>query len=173
MRNPSVYMPEADTPVDYSYITTRAIPRRLLAEIARGLEAHTVYVNQREQTWLTYTGDENRDGWIAAGWLLQIGDEAFPHLSGSGLRCKGIGGLMATPPYPPVDRPELFDVLWSCAQDAEAATHRQFPDWANDYGYDVDSIRARVLHEQYVANGERLCKLFTPETVQRITEVTL
>ena len=158
---------------DFTHITTNAdVPDELLAEIALKLQPFSNYVDQSEYTWITSTGAHVRDGGECDVWVFKIGDEAFQYYTGLGHR-KYKGHKVA-----PADSvgepqvPELFDVIWAIAQDA-TAIKSSFEDWAGDYGYDSDSIRAHRIYEQCVENGHRLGKLFSEELIESITEVQL
>jgi hypothetical protein len=181
---PSVFFPEdTRTPnernkavvsmlKDYTHITTNAdVSDELLEEIALKLQPFSVYVDQSKYTWITSTGAHVRDGWECDGWVFKIGDDAFQYYTGLGHR-KHANSAYASPVGGKPQLPELFDVLWAIAQDA-TAIKSSFEDWAGDYGYDSDSIRAKRLYEQCVENGHRLGKLFSEELIEGIREVQL
>ena len=182
--HPSVFFPEdTRTPnernqdevsmlKDYAHITTNAdVPDELLAEIALKLQPYSTYVDQSEYTWITSTGAHVRDGWECDGWVFKIGDDAFQYYTGLGHR-KHANSALADVAGGVPQTPELFDVLWAISQDA-TAVRSSFEDWAGDYGYDSDSIRAKRIYEQCVENGHRLGKLFSEELIEGIREVQL
>lgn len=43
--------------------------------------------------------------------------------------------------------PEAADVVWSLVLDADVLNYRGFSDWAGNFGYDDDSIKAKSLYD--------------------------
>jgi hypothetical protein len=103
--------------------------------------------------------------------VLRLGEDAFQYYTGTGLR-KNVNIAYADVAGGVPQTPELFDVLWAISQDA-TAVRSSFEDWAGDYGYDSDSIRAKRIYEQCVENGHRLYKIFGEETADRIGGIEL
>lgn len=56
--------------------------------------------------------------------------------------------------------PKLNELLRSLVLDASALDYCCFEDWANDYGYDIDSRKAERLYQECLSMGQWLRMLF-------------
>jgi hypothetical protein len=64
-------------------------------------------------------------------------------------------------------RPELADLLDCIASDASGIDNaRSFTDWAGDYGYDEDSIKARRIYDTCTDQHHELEQLLGREQIQ-------
>lgn len=53
-------------------------------------------------------------------------------------------------------RPQLLDILYCLAMDADVLNHSSFESWATDFGYDVDSREARRTYHTCVESANKL-----------------
>lgn len=92
--------------------------------------------------------DEDSKKWqdTADKWNITINSECFEYYTGTGHR-KG---------NRPV-KPQLSSVLSSLVLDSEACS-MSFNDWADNFGYDNDSIKARKTYEACQENSDKLNK---------------
>lgn len=67
--------------------------------------------------------------------------------------------------------PDLTDVMHSLITDGGAIDSRDFSDWASDYGYDTDSIKARETYDACVTIGLRLRAAFGGERFEQLREL--
>ncbi|QWF18685.1 hypothetical protein [Lysobacter capsici] len=64
--------------------------------------------------------------------------------------------------------PELADVIFSLAMDASALDFDTFVDWADDYGYSSDSIKARETYEACREHGAKLRRAVGADRFERL-----
>ncbi len=56
--------------------------------------------------------------------------------------------------------PDLADILQSLCLDADAlVNHYTFEDWASEFGYDEDSIKAKAIYDQCIKQSRELQQL--------------
>ncbi len=66
--------------------------------------------------------------------------------------------------------PVAASVLYSLLSDAEAV-HENFTEWAENLGYDNDSIKALNVYNACCETGKALRKVFTPEQMSELREL--
>ncbi len=66
--------------------------------------------------------------------------------------------------------PTAASVLHSLILDA-SALEENFDDWASDFGYDSDSLKALNIYKACCDNGKKLCKIFTNEQIETLQEL--
>lgn len=66
--------------------------------------------------------------------------------------------------------PHAADVLHSLTLDAEAID-QSFADWADNFGYDSDSIKARNTYDACCAIGQQLRAMFSREEMDTLREM--
>lgn len=66
--------------------------------------------------------------------------------------------------------PAAAGFLSSILMDAEAIG-QSFPDWADELGYDSDSIKARTTYEACCVIGAEVRKMFSPAQVEALREL--
>jgi hypothetical protein len=67
----------------------------------------------------------------------------FPHaFEFSNIKPKNVSGKPVKFPVPTVD-----EVLYSLYMDSDVLNYRSFSEWAGEFGYDVDSIKAREIYD--------------------------
>lgn len=134
-----------------------------------------------------YVGETVRDNdWQCDEWRVSLmkGKTKFetPFYTGFGHR-KQVQA-MPTPPYRKgtlayeqwaksafkPQAPHAADVMHSLLLDGEAI-NESFTDWADNYGYDSDSIKALRTYEQCCATGKELRKLFTHAELETLREM--
>lgn len=130
----------------------------------------------------------NRDGWQCDGWCITFTrakiSESFDYFTGLGHRKPTKCAMLQTgAKYPknsvgyadwvkqyvrPVP-PDIAGVLHSLISDSGAVTC--FIDWANDYGYDSDSIKALAIYNACCINAKRLQQIFSRATLDELSEL--
>ena len=68
-------------------------------------------------------------------------------------------------------KPRAADVLYCILSDGQAAD-TSFHDWASDFGYDTDSLKALGVYNACCETGRELRKLFTREERAALEELT-
>lgn len=66
-------------------------------------------------------------------------------------------------------KPTAADVLYCLVSDGQAM-HQSFYDWASDFGYDTDSLKAFETYNACCKSGRDLRVVFTSEQVRAIEE---
>ncbi len=67
-------------------------------------------------------------------------------------------------------RPDKMDVLMSCVMDAQTSD-QSFEDWADDLGYDLDSISAKKIWEECNRIRRSLDKILTAQQWEYLQEL--
>ena len=57
-------------------------------------------------------------------------------------------------------KPDFCDVVWCLLQDSNSLSYDTFKEWADDYGYNDDSIKDKALYEECCAQAVEFKKLF-------------
>lgn len=53
-------------------------------------------------------------------------------------------------------KPELIDVMYSLVMDSDVLNYTGFADWAENVGFDPDSIKAKAIYDQCIEHALRL-----------------
>lgn len=116
-----------------------------------------------------------RDKWECDGWRIafSIGAridghsdgtgrkpvrEEFDFYTGIGHRSKSLGKPVA---------PHISDVLHSLILDGYAI-ETNFVDWADEFGYDSDSIKALTIYNACIENYKKLSRVISRETLDQL-----
>lgn len=83
----------------------------------------------------------------------------FPFYTGTGHRKDG----------QPV-RPAAASILYCVLMDVEAF-NQNFPDWASDFGYDSDSIRALGIYDACCEEARSMQRIFSKATIEELREI--
>lgn len=66
--------------------------------------------------------------------------------------------------------PEITDVIYCLLSDSDAIEYN-FTEWANDFGYDTDSIKAEKVYQACVETGRKLNRIFSPKDLESLREL--
>ena len=72
---------------------------------------------------------------------------------------------------PDSDRPYLpstKDILQALLCDAEVLHFANFEEWASEYGYDTDSIKAKCIYDQCLKTGTSLSSMIGLATIEKL-----
>lgn len=83
--------------------------------------------------------------WAKQGWIITL------RYKGKRAQFRFYGGGKSS-------TPTASDLIWAVAGDS-TALKESFNDWAYEYGYDTDSIKAHSTYKACQRNEERLIKL--------------
>ncbi len=64
--------------------------------------------------------------------------------------------------------PELKDVLYCLLMDSDVLNHSSFEEWANEFGYDTDSIKANKIYQECLAIALKIKAMFTSEDLETL-----
>lgn len=64
--------------------------------------------------------------------------------------------------------PKIEDVLYCLLADSDAIEYRDFADWANNYGYDLDSRKAEAIYQSCLTTGLSLRAVIGNRNLQRL-----
>lgn len=67
--------------------------------------------------------------------------------------------------------PSAADILYSLMSDGSAIDAGTFDDWCDEFGYDVDSIKARGMYDQCLQTGLRLRAAFGDSTLSDLRDL--
>lgn len=67
--------------------------------------------------------------------------------------------------------PKLRDVVWSLIMDGNAIDHRDFEDWASDFGYDTDSRKAEATYRACLDIGLKMRNTLGESKLEKLREV--
>jgi len=89
--------------------------------------------------------------WAKQGWIITL------RYKGKRAQFRFYGGGKSSTPTAP-------DLVWAVAVDS-TALKESFKDWAYEYGYDTDSIKALSTYKACQRNGQRLISLIGSEEI--------
>jgi hypothetical protein len=64
--------------------------------------------------------------------------------------------------------PDMCDVLHCLIMDSDALNHESFADWAAEYGYDDDSVKARGVYDACISAALKLRALLGESNIERL-----
>jgi len=64
----------------------------------------------------------------------------------------------------------IRDILRSLAMDADVLNYVDFPDWAENYDYSPDSIKAKGIYDATLSQTLKLKQLFTEDEIHRLAD---
>ena len=67
--------------------------------------------------------------------------------------------------------PTIDDVLGSLASDARVMDCRNFSEWADDYGYDTDSLKARKIYDACIEIALQLKALLGSDQLEKLQNI--
>ena len=70
-----------------------------------------------------------------------------------------------------IEAPDVVDVLHCLMSDSDAIDYRGFEDWANDMGFDSDSIKARDIYTACLGTALKLRSAFGESTLGDLREL--
>lgn len=142
-----------------------------------------------------YTGFKNDEEWQADSFTVTFQDEKFDYHTGIGHRIKLKGYKLTTKDQTYCKQlkeivfsdsrksvvtklndqevavvPTSASVLYCLLMDAQAI-ETSFKYWADDFGYDTDSLKALSTYNVCCEIGEQIHKLFTSEQREKLSEL--
>jgi hypothetical protein len=69
-----------------------------------------------------------------------------------------------------IPKPELIDVLYSLVLDSDVINHPSFEDWANEFGYDVDSRKAEKTYRECMQIALKLRAMLGNDNLEKLRE---
>lgn len=97
-------------------------------------------------------------------YVARLRREAIAEECETGQRSRGSMFVAKSGPI----RPELVDVCYSLAMDSDALDYDTFADWADNLGYDSDSIKARDMYDACREHGAKLRRALGHERFARL-----
>lgn len=67
--------------------------------------------------------------------------------------------------------PKLHDVLYCLVLDADVLDYSGFENWANEFGYDSDSIKDRKIYDACLKEALEFKQLFTEQEIAELHEI--
>lgn len=111
----------------------------------------------------------NRDGWQCDGWRVTFAkngkSESFDYFTGLGNR-KASRERECIRPV----KPDIAGVLHSLISDS-GAVDTCFIDWAENLGYDSDSIKAFKIYTACCENAKKMLRIFSRATIAKLAEL--
>ena len=114
----------------------------------------------------------DREDWPNAHVATNVEIKLNDRLIWSGPFKQGIGCIKGNPKFdfPSAwEKPDVASVLSCLLSDSDCYfNHSDFTEWADDTGYDSDSIKASKIYDACIKTGRTLARSFTPTQLERL-----
>ena len=114
--------------------------------------------NYNRKIWRTSNGRFNL---IAEQAINQIVETGYYSSTSSFCNSKGA----------PIPHPKMYDVLGCLLSDADVLNYPCFEDWAENYGYEVDSRKAEKIYKDCLELGLKMRVMFGEPTLSQLQEL--
>jgi hypothetical protein len=82
-----------------------------------------------------------------------------------------VGGVLSSPSKQRLKPPTIEDVLYSLLMDSEVLNYSTFKDWADEFGYNSDSIKDKKVYEECLRIALQMRQLFSDVEINNLNEL--